>query len=107
MKDETFTEALFGTHDALRPLGKCRSRLKNKTKKISKKIGICQLISLRSKKAAGGGTPESLFEHSVSSLKCGYILTRSANISFGITNVFPGDMTLLTNRNSLEKYRVS
>jgi len=47
MKNEKFTEALFGTHDGKRQLGKCRLRLKDKTTIISKKMGICQLISLK------------------------------------------------------------
>jgi len=82
MEDEAFTEALFGIHDGKRPLGKCRPRLKGKTTMISKNMEICQLISLRSKK----GPLEILFERSVSRLKCGYILTRLVNISFGITD---------------------
>lgn len=47
MKDETLTEALFGTHDGKRLLGKCRLSLKNKTTMVSKKMEICQFISLR------------------------------------------------------------
>ena len=50
MRDEAFTEALYGTHDGKRPLGKRRPRLKDKTTMISKNMEICQLISLRSKK---------------------------------------------------------
>lgn len=105
MRDEAFTEALYGTHDGKRPLGKRRPRLKDKTTMISKNMEICQLISLRSKKKKG--PLEILFEHPVSRLNCGYLLTILVNISFGITGVFQRDMPLLTYRNSLEKHGVS